>query len=169
MDKTTNPPAGGLAASTCRERRRATRSSPDSNLSPCADRGRDIALRCPRRPAKRRAVAMPAKFRNAGDPPSSTLDFHFGGNWILRLPHSPFPTLHSALRHGQPLDNQAPSSPIVPNKANLSIQQSTAPTIHQSKLVGSSVPICAHLWLNIRENSRNSRQVPPSSQKTITI
>jgi hypothetical protein len=27
--------------------------------------GRDIALRCPRRPAKRRAAAMPGKFRNA--------------------------------------------------------------------------------------------------------
>jgi hypothetical protein len=53
-------------------------SSPDLNLSPCADQGRDIALRCPRRPAQRRAVAMPASFRNAyaafrGRPSGSSL------------------------------------------------------------------------------------------------
>jgi hypothetical protein len=78
----------------------------------------------------------------------------------------PLCTPHS---NGQPLDNQAPSSPIVPDKANLSIQQSTAPTHPPIQAIGSSVSICVHLWLNLRENSRNSRQVPPSSKKTITI
>jgi hypothetical protein len=41
------------------------RSGPDLNLSLFAARGRDVALRCPRRPAQRRAVATLAKFRNA--------------------------------------------------------------------------------------------------------
>jgi hypothetical protein len=58
----------------------------------------------------------------------------------------------------QPLDNQAQSSQIVPDKANPSIQA-----------VGSSVSICVHLWLNVRENSRNSRPVSPSSEKLSPI
>ena len=33
----------------------------------------------------------------------------------------------------------------------------------------SSVSICVHLWLNIRENSRNSRPVSPSSEKLSPI
>jgi hypothetical protein len=35
----------------------------------------------------------------------------------------------------------------------------------RSALPFLSVSICVHLWLNIRENSRNSRQVSPASKK----
>jgi len=72
---------------------------------------------------------------------------------LSAIPHSALRTLRippSAL--GQPLDNQARSSPIVPDKANLYIHQSLNPLLHQSlnPVIHSSTNpscwfICVHL------------------------